>query len=248
MLRKTFCQLPGVGLETEARLWKEGFDDWKTLYDNLGDAPVGSADRELLSPALEGLMEAYEDENWPILQTYLKQHFAWRAFPEFESRAIYLDIETNGGTHGTDITIIGLYDGDEFRALVQGVDMEDFIPYMENSAMVVTFFGDGFDLPMLRKRYPPSVLNKLHLDLCPTLRQLGYKGGLKKIEVQLGLERGENTQGLTGYDAVKLWSRYRHTGDERALETLIEYNREDVVNLQHLARTAVKELTEQLKS
>lgn len=244
LLRRTFCQLPGIGLETERRLWSEGILDWQDLLDNLAAAPIGSADRDIVEPALEGLLEAHSEGKWGLMQTYLKQQFAWRAFSELESRTMYLDIETDGGNRGTDITVIGLYDGSEFRALVKGIDIDDFLFSLEHTAMLVTFFGDGFDIPMLKKRFPPSLFDKVHLDLCPTLRTLGYKGGLKKIEIALGLERGENTNGLSGYDAVKLWSRYVRTHDDDALNVLIEYNREDVVNLQHLARFAVERLTE----
>jgi uncharacterized protein YprB with RNaseH-like and TPR domain len=34
--------------------------------------------------------------------------------------------------------------------------------------------------------------------------------------------------------AVKLWWQYVNDDDERALSTLLEYNREDVVNLHEL--------------
>jgi DNA invertase Pin-like site-specific DNA recombinase len=37
-----------------------------------------------------------------------------------------------------------------------------------------------------------------------------------------------------GYEAVKLWWRYANDFDEDALVTLLEYNREDVVNLKTL--------------
>ena len=103
---------------------------------------------------------------------------------------------------------------------------------------MVTFFGLGFDIPMIRKRYPNLVLDHVHLDLCPTLREVGLRGGLKKIEKELGIARSEDTDGLSGRDAITLWRRYERYGDEKALEILIAYNREDVVNLETLAQIA----------
>ena len=108
--------------------------------------------------------------------------------------------------------------------------------------MLVTFFGSGFDLPMLEKRFRGHTFNQIHFDLCPTLRRLGLRGGLKSIERQLGIARGEETDGLSGWDAVKLWNMYYHLGDEAALERLVAYNREDVVNLETLAIYAVERL------
>ena len=39
---------------------------------------------------------------------------------------------------------------------------------------------------------------------------------------------------MNGYEAVRLWWRYIDDYDEDALSKLLEYNREDVVNLKHL--------------
>jgi len=166
---------------------------------------------------------------------------AWRALPDFRSSCVYLDIETDGGSRGESVTMVGMYDGSEFKCLVQGHDLEQFRDAISHYSMIVTFFGAGFDLPMLERRFPGLRLDAIHVDLCPTLRRLGLRGGLKKIEKTLGLARSEETDGLGGMDAVRLWRRYQR-GDDRALETLIAYNREDVVNLQPLAEFAYKEL------
>jgi uncharacterized protein YprB with RNaseH-like and TPR domain len=45
----------------------------------------------------------------------------------------------------------------------------------------------------------------------------------------LGIARG--SAGLTGWDAPKLWQRYEMLGDQAALQLLLDYNRDDVVNL-----------------
>jgi hypothetical protein len=66
------------------------------------------------------------------------------------------------------------------------------------------------------------------------LRRLGYHGGLKSIERQLGLQRDGALKQVNGYLAVLLWREYKR-GNRGALDTLIRYNLEDVVNLQYLA-------------
>jgi uncharacterized protein len=65
------------------------------------------------------------------------------------------------------------------------------------------------------------------------LRRLGYRGGLKGCEKQLGIDRNE-LDGVDGFMAVRLWWQYRDQHDQRALETLLSYNIQDVLNLETL--------------
>ncbi len=41
---------------------------------------------------------------------------------------------------------------------------------------------------------------------------------------------------MTGVDALKLWEKFSTERDAEALELLLRYNREDVENLESLAR------------
>jgi hypothetical protein len=41
-------------------------------------------------------------------------------------------------------------------------------------------------------------------------------------------------KGINGYDAVRLWWRYVDAFDLEALNTLLQYNKEDVLNLRAL--------------
>ena len=52
------------------------------------------------------------------------------------------------------------------------------------------------------------------------------------MERQLGIER--KLVEINGYEAVKLWWRYVESFDLDALNTLLEYNKEDVINLKNL--------------
>ena len=55
---------------------------------------------------------------------------------------------------------------------------------------------------------------------------------LKVVERILGIDR--KLQGVDGYIAVQLWWEYVNNNDKRALQTLLDYNKEDVVNLKVL--------------
>jgi uncharacterized protein YprB with RNaseH-like and TPR domain len=107
----------------------------------------------------------------------------------------------------------------------------------------VTFFGTGFDLPFLKRRFPvlESVFaDRLHIDLCPMLKRLGHTGGLKRIEQELKISRVPETDGLSGMDAVRLWRAFRRggRGADEARSLLLAYNREDVINMQTLLNYA----------
>ena len=78
-------------------------------------------------------------------------------------------------------------------------------------------------------------------ELQKSLKQVGIRGGLKKIEKQMGIARSDETEGLSGLDAIYLWRRFLR-GEDNALKTLIAYNKEDVVNLEVLAQIAYDRL------
>jgi uncharacterized protein YprB with RNaseH-like and TPR domain len=80
-----------------------------------------------------------------------------------------------------------------------------------------------------------------HIDLRFLLKRLGYAGGLKKIEKDLGIGRETEINGMDGYEAVRLWQAYQW-GDDTALKTLIRYNRADIVNLKPLMEIGYREM------
>lgn len=246
MLQNTFLHVPGIGKTTERRLWKEGCSCWDDLLSDPARWSLGTASKAMARKHLEKSRQALDEKEHQFFRSGLGAQQAWRAFPEFRHSCVYLDIETDGGVSASSVTTIGLYDGKEYRCLIKGQDLENFRDLISHYSMVVTFFGGAFDIPVLERRFPGVVFDQIHIDLCPTLKQLGIRGGLKKIEKQFGIERSPETQGLTGYDAVLLWRRYRMFNDERALNRLVAYNREDCVNLERLAEHAYEALRQQV--
>jgi uncharacterized protein YprB with RNaseH-like and TPR domain len=144
----------------------------------------------------------------------------------------YLDIET---TFSSAISVIGIYRPDLGTTQLVGGGVRDLPLYeaLEGVQTVVTFNGTCFDLPYIRKRlYADLKRDFEHCDLLYVCRRRGLRGGLKKVEELLGI--GRVTAGISGWDAPRLWHRYETSGDLAALQTLLEYNREDVVNLARL--------------
>lgn len=238
MLERTFLHLPGIDHHVERSLWEQGCCTWSDLQREPCRFDCGDADREKVRRALKRTQTAFDRGEHQFFRSKLGKLNAWRAFAAFRHATVYLDIETDGGVGGKSITTIGLFDGKEFRCLVRGEDLENFRDLISHYSMIVTFFGTGFDLPMLQKRFPDIKFDQIHLDLHPALGRLGFRGGLKKIEKQVGIERPSECEGLNGRDAIRLWRKYERFHDDQALETLIAYNREDVVNMEKLAEIA----------
>ncbi len=241
MLERTFIHIPGIGKRTEQELWSAGCHSWSDLAKGLDRFSVGSAAREDVVTHLEASQRSLEEGWHQYFARRLGQTEAWRAWPEFRKSCVYLDIETDGGNSGEAVTTVGLYDGTDFACLIRGEDLGNFPDIISQYSMIVTFFGTGFDLPVLQKRFPTMRLDQIHLDLCPALKKVGLRGGLKVIEQRVGIVRSPETAGLTGRDAIGLWRRFER-GSDAALDTLIAYNREDVVNLERLTALAYQRL------
>jgi len=157
----------------------------------------------------------------------------WRFFPEFRDSTVYLDIETTGlESWGNIITTIALYDNDSITYYINGQNLDDFPDDIRKYKIIVTYNGKTFDVPFI-ERFFGIKLNHAHIDLRYILGSLGYRGGLKSCEIQLGIDRGD-LKDIDGSFAVLLWHDYKRNGNQKALETLLAYNIQDVLTLENL--------------
>lgn len=141
----------------------------------------------------------------------------------------YLDIETD---RKGNISVIGIALADRtFRQLVgQDITSDKVEYYLCRAKTIVTFNGDRFDLPQIKKHLNLDLaVTHRSYDLFNVKRRLKIKGGLKELEKKYGIER--KTEGVNGFKAIQLWEIYRKHGRRDALELLLEYNKEDVLNL-----------------
>lgn len=236
MLESTFIHCQGIGAKTERKLWAYGARTWGDYVERVGELRLSTVQRVRLDATVSESLRrlANGDYAWFAANLPLREH--WRALPVFRKRIAYVDIETNGGMSPSDLTLVGMYDGDEMHQFVRGVNLADFPKAIREKALIVTFFGTGFDLPFLRRAYNME-FPQLHIDLCFLLKRLGYSGGLKQVERAFGIGRSNETDGLSGWDAVRLWREWRR-GGRQSLETLLAYNREDVLNMETLLQIA----------
>jgi hypothetical protein len=113
------------------------------------------------------------------------------------------------------------------------VTPDNVLQALGEASILYTYNGSGFDLPFINSRLGINLAELFnHCDLMYNCWKSNLYGGFKAVERQLGIERRLNE--VNGYEAVLLWWRYVNDGDKDALSTLLEYNKEDVVNLKHL--------------
>lgn len=148
----------------------------------------------------------------------------------------YLDIETTGLCSFYDeITVLGicLANGSE-HTLIQLVGSEvtrpNLLKILRSVGTIYTYNGSRFDLPFISYRLGVNLGEHFrHHDLMHDCWQHDLYGGFKAVERRLGIPRRLGNIG--GAQAVVLWWRYQIYHDRKALDLLLEYNREDVVNL-----------------
>jgi uncharacterized protein YprB with RNaseH-like and TPR domain len=149
----------------------------------------------------------------------------------------YLDIETCAGG---EVTVVGIFREDRGLCQLVGGEITDVTLWetLDGVDTICTFNGDRFDLPILERQVRVDLRNRFRsLDLLRECRRAGLKGGLKQLEERFGIAR--STRGMNGWDALQLWARFENEGDRAALDVLLEYNREDVMNLLQLERIVV---------
>ena len=159
----------------------------------------------------------------------------------------YLDIETTGlSPTYSYITVIGIYLVNETEdRMVQLVGEEvtgdNLIRVLEDVDTLYTYNGSSFDLPFISQYLGVDLTSHFnHRDLMYDCWRSNLYGGFKVVERQLGILR-QLTE-IDGYDAVLLWRRYCNSHDQDALALLLEYNKEDVMNLKVLReRLGVKQ-------
>jgi len=232
MLINTFCHIRGIGTKIERKLWDSGIHNWDMFH---GETKIPLSKKRVASilPLLRESTEHLTNRNPFFFGQHLPVNQYWRLLPDFRDTIAYVDIETTGLENWcNEITTIALYDGQMVHTYINGHNLGDFVRDIEQFKIIVTYNGRCFDVPFI-EQYFRIRLDQVHLDLRYLLKSLGFSGGLKGCERQMGIDRGE-LRDIDGYDAVILWQEYIMTGNQKSLETLLEYNSADARNLETL--------------
>lgn len=242
-LENTFVAVDGVGETIERTLWSEGVTHWDEFHP--GVTEIGETRAARIESFIDtGRDRLAEDDPTFFAQT-LPDGERWRLYENFRDDATFLDIETTGlDERRDDVTMVSLHCGGNTRTLVRGRDLtpDRLRAELEPASLLVTFNGARFDVPFLERSFDLRVETP-HIDVMYPARRIGLSGGLKTIERQLGIER--DRPDLDGRDAIRLWHQYER-GNEDALATLRQYNRDDTRNLARLMDLVAERLHEEL--
>ncbi len=156
----------------------------------------------------------------------------------------YLDIETTGlSPWDSEITVVGIHlcneDDTKFIQLVgKDISAQSILEALNGVEVIYSYNGSRFDLPFINSRLGIELEETFtHRDLMYDCWRCNLYGGFKAVERQLGIDR--RLKEVNGYEAVRLWWSYMDSFDLDALNTLLEYNKEDVLNLKKLKELLV---------
>lgn len=246
MIRSTFIHAEGIGPRTEQDLWQRGAHSWDAFLGQHREGAWAGPRYAKLAKVVEKSSKALDRRDAAFFAGRLRPSEHWRLYHAFQDRVAFVDIETTGLYSSVDdITVVALSDGKNSRTFVRGTDLHEFPKAIAEYPLMVTFNGSTFDVPFLRTEFRKIRIPPAHIDLRWALGRLGYSGGLKAIERELGYRRPTHLREVDGFEAVRLWRRYE-SGDDQALETLVAYAAEDVKSLRPLVERAVVELAESL--
>ncbi len=238
MLLNSFCCFDGISPDAERMLWRNGFINWRQLA--VVAPPLSSRKCQHLreqipemEAALEGRLVDYFLQRLPI-------GYRLRLWPFFAEQTAFLDLESTGLDLASEVTVVGLHFQGKLTQMIKERDLDRLLDSWGQIKLLITFNGERFDIPLLKRRFGLEFVPS-HIDLWKEAKVHGYAGGLKQIEQQMGISR--LSKGIDGRTACELWVNRNRDG---CLQRLLEYNRDDVLNLRRMARIILQRSLEGL--
>jgi uncharacterized protein len=159
-----------------------------------------------------------------------------------KKNSLCLDIETDG-IKGP-ITLVGLYNPNEgtinhkYFLRGQNLNKGNLKEAFRNCKMLVTYNGEEWDVPRIKRGFRDVVPDVPIIDLMKISNGLGIRTSLKVMENTFNIDRMDSYS-KKRHIATKLWRRWRDKQNKDALAKLIEYNKQDTINLYPLAEELV---------
>lgn len=233
LLEQSLCLLSGVSPETEIRFRRSGVLTCRQLSDE-ADFHFSAVHAARVKESFGRFIKADELDLAGWFVAHLPAGHRVRALRRFESETLYYDIETDGIARSSHITCITTLRGGRVRTFVRNQNLNEFLEEWSAAKILVGFNSKRFDTPVVCREFGLAD-TPAQIDLMDEAAHYGLRGGLKVIEKAIGFVRKDGPC-VCGADAVNLWRRWSEHRDEKALFALLEYNREDVLSLQRLAK------------
>lgn len=238
LLEQSLCLLKGVSHEAEIRLRRNGVISCRQLSENADTYFSASHANRIRESFTEWLLASSCGlVDWEI--NHLPPGHRVRALFDHWGDALFYDIETDGTNTASCITCISTILNGVCRSFWRGHNLTDFLCEWAKAKILVSFNGKRFDTPIVCKAFGLTSV-PAQVDLMDEAAHYGYRGGLKKIEKQIGFVR-KIKDCENGDDAIRLWNDYQDHLSEDSLKTLLAYNQEDVQSLIALSNVILKQ-------
>jgi len=123
MLNSSFLHIPSIGQKTERKIWESGI----RTTDEFIKSPADSIPPKTRSKILKYIQADSNIEDPHHYYDNLPSGEQWRIFKRFQKNTAYIDIETTGlDSYRDEITTIALYDGENIKHYVNGINLEKF--------------------------------------------------------------------------------------------------------------------------
>lgn len=203
---------------------------------------MGAKTSSALCEILTKSQTALKQNNIQFFIDHLATREQWRILATYFDRLSYFDIETSGLSYDAYVTCVACYHKGKVYTYVNGENLDDFLDLLEDVDLLVSFNGASFDVPFMLRTYHIPELPCPHIDLRWQCHHQNHKGGLKHIEHTLNINRPDDLQGVDGAEAVWLWYRWHQYKDQRARERLLRYCAADVLTLQLVTASLLRNL------
>lgn len=248
MIRNSFIFLDKINKKTEQNLYKQGILSWDDFLKKDKIKGISKLRKSFYDKKIKEASSQLKEDNYIYLSKIFKNKNSWRLYDHFKEEACFLDIETiSVSSTKSQLVLVGLYNGNETKTMIKDInlDFKQLKIELDKFKMIITFNGNVFDIPYLNKCYKDIIKDKILLDLKVVCDQLKLKGGLKNIEKTLGIKRTNKiVEDIKGGDPLTLFKMAKGSNNPYYLNLLIEYNKEDVVNLETIANKTIQKLKE----
>ena len=222
MIEKSFIFLDGINYKKESNIWAQKIYSWDDFISRDKIKGISYFMKRHYDRLLIKAKKSLFLRDTSFFKDILPSMDTWRLYERFKNECLFLDIEA--GTRKR-VEVIGLYDGESVVTLHKDYNLEKFFHsnFFNDFKLLITFNGSVFDLPIINEKLGCILPNIPHIDLRFLCDKIGLKGGLKKIEKKLELERD-----------VFFENR------NKSLYNIISYNQSDVLNLKPILEYCIK--------
>jgi DEAD/DEAH box helicase domain-containing protein len=121
---------------------------------------------------------------------------------DIETRNIFSEVGSSDPA-ALDIAVVGIYDSetDSYSTYTQE-ELKDLWPILERANMLIGFYSENFDLPLLQKYYPGDLSKIKHLDILKEIRK-DYGRGMSLNKLAEGTLKSKKSG--DGFEAVRWW-------------------------------------------